>query len=198
MSSLFDWIDKAGPKRTSNLPCRVCDSSDALSIAPGEGDTGVVHCHSCLYGGTGAHYLRDGFGLTLHDALVELGAADDGEWTRRSGKEKRAARQLAAKHEHEMEWRRYEELAIHSAQPPGRGYTLLEVNRIKALMTAEDREVYDRLVEKAQADELNAPGDTITTFLAQVEAQRGPVEKGYCDPKTLDIHPAPARPTADA
>ena len=197
MSSLYDWIEKASPDKTNHLPCRVCGSSDAMSIEPGEGDTGVVHCHSCLYGGTGAHYLRDGFGLTLHDALVEMGVESADEWAKRTGPEKRAARQLARQREHQMERRRYEELKIHSAQPPGKGYTLLEVERIKGLMTDEDRAHYDTLIEKAEANELKHPGNKITTYLAQIEAKRGPVEKGYCDPDTLEIKPAPPeRPAA--
>ena len=172
MRTLLDYIEPATRTKQSGLPCRACDSSDALSIDLSEGDTGVVQCFSCRGGWTGAQYLHEGWNISLHDALVELGARDSDDFHLRGPGERKAARRMAEKRAHDMEWRRKKESACHFGQRPGTGYTALEVQQIKHHMTEEEKAEWDAAKEREKRDEYpEGCGDRLTALFAKLEAQ---------------------------
>lgn len=53
--------------------CPFCPSSDALSINPDKGDTGVYYCFSCGASGSGAEYLVETEGYSMTEALEAFG-----------------------------------------------------------------------------------------------------------------------------
>lgn len=172
MTTLLDHIPEATRPKQAGLPCRVCGSSDALSITTEEGDTGLVKCFSCQWGGTGAQYLADGFGLDLHDALVQLGAEDADDFATRDSRSRRGARYLAQKRAQEEEDRIKKRLADNFNQPPGTGYTTVEVGRLREAMNEEEAARFEEaMLQATEASDRQEAGDRLTALLREIEQQ---------------------------
>lgn len=183
MATLLKYIEGAGLDRTAHLPCRACGSSDALSVAPAKGDTGLVKCFSCGYGATGAQYLAAYFDLSMHEALVRLGAREDhGRFTEEKSLPDNPALTGGGRREAERSARRSEDRvyrgeAIHFGQPPGKGFTALEVEQVKQHMTEEERAEWEAAKEQARgAFRPGSPsgpdaGDRLTALLAKIQSQ---------------------------
>ena len=175
MRTLLDYIPEAEKAEQNGLPCKVCGSSDALSITINKGDTGAAHCFSCQWGGSGAQYLAEGFGIGLHDALVELGAEDSHEYLTGVHVADKGRQHLIEKARREEEERIQRKSATCFNQAPGEGYTITEVGRIRAAMSEEEEAFFEQEMQWAnESDCRQLAGDHLTKILSLLEeAQRG-------------------------
>ena len=174
MRTLLDYIPKAEKPKQNGLPCRVCGSSDALSINIHKGDTGTSHCFSCQWGGSGAQYLAEGFGFDLHDALVELGAEDSHEYLTGVHAADKGRQHLIEKARQEEEERIQRKSVTCFNQAPGEGFTIVEVGRIRAAMNEEEEAFFEQEMEWArESDQRQLAGDHLTKILSLLDqAQR--------------------------
>jgi len=120
--TILDLVDTdAG--RGGRYPCPLCDSSRGLSVSPDKGDTGLAHCFSCGWGGTGAQLYAETHCVEMHEALRAFRVPEETGAQRRVRKAQRRPQHISE--------------AVSEAQAH-----LLEIERAKLYMTEEERQEY--------------------------------------------------------
>jgi hypothetical protein len=148
--------------RGGRYPCPLCGSSRGLSVSPDEGDTGVAHCFSCQWGGTGAQLYAATHHVEMHEALRAFGVAEETGAQRRLRKARRRPVHISE--------------AVTEAQAH-----LLEIERARLYWTdAEQREyafVCRMMRERRRNDQPTGAHEYVIEHLVQRALNRARVEE---------------------